>query len=487
MADGKALWGGAVNDGWWRGQAIPAAAVEGGGFALTRFVPGRTGPGLTEDLAALAARMVAQGTPFYQSIPGLWYDRRRDEHSIVSRTDGNVWAPFYEMPWARSGTGTAADGLSQFDLSRFNNWYYERFREFAQLCDRYGLVLYHNLYNTHNTLEIPPHWIDYPWRPANNINHTGLPEPPPIEPGNHLHLANEVYDVTNPVRRALHRAFILHELDELGEARNLFFCLGAQFAGPLSFQEFFQDTVAEWEKKTGRTVRLQLATSKDITDAILADPVRARQVAVIDMRYWQYKPDGSLWAPPGGKNLAFREMIAKDFGRSDDAPANTTPLEVYRQVREYHDRYPDKAIVAWHGGTGPIPTLMAGGAQVLMRNPSGGHGQGKTVDQTALDGFVREQLATTLMKMKPRDSVAADPDQNWCLADDPSATVLLYSLSGPSITLLQAMPRNRYNGLWFDPRTGNPRPMEAPLSLAAGAVIQKPTAEPWLLLLRANP
>ena len=85
--------------------------------------------------------MVAQGTPFYQSIPGLWYDRRRDEHSIVSRTDGNVWAPFYEMPWARSGTGTAADGLSQFDLSRFNNWYYERFREFGQLCDRYGLVL----------------------------------------------------------------------------------------------------------------------------------------------------------------------------------------------------------------------------------------------------------------------------------------------------------------------------------------------------------
>ncbi len=324
VAGGKVLWGGAVNDGWWRGQAIPAAAVDAGGIALTRFVPGRTGPGLTEDLPALAARMVAQGTPFYQSIPGLWYDRRRDEHSIASRTDGNVWAPFYEMPWARSGTGTAADGLSQFDLSRFNNWYYERFREFGQLCDRNGLVLYHNLYNTHNTLEIPPHWIDYPWRPANNINNTGLPEPPPIEPGNHLHVANEVYDVSNPVRRALHRAFILHELDQLGETRNLFFCLGAQFAGPLSFQEFFQDTVAEWEKKTGRTVRIQLATSKDITDAILADPVRARQVAVIDMRYWQYKPDGSLWAPPGRKNLAFREMIAKDFG------------QIGRRSREYH-------------------------------------------------------------------------------------------------------------------------------------------------------
>ena len=206
-----------------------------------------------------------------------------------------------------------------------------------------GLVLYHNIYNTHNVLEIPPHWVDYPWRPANNINDTGLPEPPPIEPGNHIHVANQVYDITNPVRRALHRALILHELDELGGARNLFFSLGAQFAGPLSFQEFFQDTVAEWETKTGRTVRLQLATSKDITDAILADPARARQVAVIDMRYWQYRPDGSLWAPPGGKNLAFREMIGIDFGRSGDTPPDTTPQQVYRQVREYHDRYPGQS------------------------------------------------------------------------------------------------------------------------------------------------
>jgi hypothetical protein len=446
VSGGKVLWGGAVNDGWWRGQANPATATDAGGSALTRFVPGRNGAGLTEDLPALAARMVAQGTPFYQSIPGLWYDRRRDEHSIVSRTDGNVWAPFYEMPWARSGTGTAADGLSQFDLSRFNPWYYERFREFGELCDRNGLVLYHNLYNTHNTLEIPPHWIDYPWRPANNINQTGLPEPPPIEPGNHIHVANEVYDVSNPVRRALHRAFILHELDELGGTRNLFFCLGAQFAGPLAFQEFFQDTVAEWEKRTGGRVRVELATSKDITDAILADPVRGRQVAVIDMRYWQYRPDGTLWAPAGGKNLAFREMIAKDFGRADDAPANTTPLQVYRQVREYHERYPDKAIVAWHGGAGPIPVLMAGGAQALMRNPSGGHGQGKTVDQNPLDGFVREHLAASLMNMQPRDGVAADAEQTWCLADERRTTLLLYSLSGGSIRLLQALPQRAYTG-----------------------------------------
>ena len=480
VVGGKTLWGGVVNEGWWRGHEVPATALELGGVSITRWVPGRTGPGLTEDLSALAARMVAEGTPFYQSIPGLWYDRRRDEHSTTMRPDANVWAPFYEMPWARSAEGTASDGLSKFDLARFNAWYYERTREFGELCDRNGLVFHHNMYNTHNVLEIPPHWFDYPWRPANNINNTGLPEPPPVEPGNHIHLANEVYDVSNPVRRELHRAFLLHELDSLGAVHNLFFSLGAQFSGPLAFQEFFQDTVAEWEKKTGRTVRVELATSKDITDAILANPARARQVAAIDMRYWQYKKDGTLWAPEGGKNLAFREMIGRDFGRSGDQPPDTTPYQVYRQVREYHDKYPNIAIVAWNGGAGPIPVLMAGGAEALMRNPSAGQGQGPTVDRTPLDGFVQQQLAGVLMKMSPRDGVTADPEQAWCLADERSESVLLYSVAGESIKLAKALPGAQYTGVWFDPRTGNTRPLEG----AVGMEIRKPSAEAWLLWLK---
>ena len=46
--------------------------------------------------------MAAQGTPFYQSIPGLWYDRRRDEHAAVSRTGGNVWGAVLRDAWDRN-------------------------------------------------------------------------------------------------------------------------------------------------------------------------------------------------------------------------------------------------------------------------------------------------------------------------------------------------------------------------------------------------
>lgn len=473
-----------LNGAWWKGQVSPAIARASSGVSVTRFVPGHVGPGLTEDLTKLAGRMVEDGMPFFNGGPGLWYERRRDAHIITAQPDANVWAPFYEMPWARSGKGKAWDGLSKFDLTRFNPWYFARTREFAEVCEQRGLVYYHNLYNTHNLLETAAHWVDFPWRPSNNVNDTGLPEPPPLEARNTVHVANQFYDANDPRRRALHRAFILHTLDVLGDRPNVVFTLGFQFAGPLAFQQFFLDTVAEWEKqKKGRRVRIALITSKEITDAILADPVRARQVSVIDARYWQYRPEGKLWAPEGGRNLAFREMITEEFKRSGDTPPDTTPAQVYRQVREYRDRFPDKAVVAWHSGAGSIPVLMAGGAQALMRNPAAGQSQGEQPDRTKLDPFVREHLSQVLMRMSPLDGLLEDAANNWCLSDARNDVVLVYSLAGSTFKLARSLPHGAYSGLWFDPRTGDTRPLDAPRSWSKGTTISKPSGEDWLLLL----
>jgi hypothetical protein len=125
--------------------------------------------------------------------------------------------------------------------------------------------------------------------------------------------------------------------------------------------------------------------------------------------------------------------------------------------------------------------MMAGGAEALMRNPSGGQGQAKTVDRTPLDAFVREHLARSLMNMQPRDGMAAETETTWCLADDRTETVLVYSLLGASVKFTQALPREGYTGLWFDPRTGKTQTAEA-----VGPVMAKPTAEAWLLLLQTK-
>ena len=85
----------------------------------------------------------------------------------------------------------------------------------------------------------------------------------------------------------------------------------AEFTGPLHFVQFWLDVIAEWETETGKKAKVALSTTKDVQDAILADPKRAAVVDIIDIRYWHYKTDG-IFAPEGGKNMAPRSAHAED-------------------------------------------------------------------------------------------------------------------------------------------------------------------------------
>ncbi len=486
VEDGHAIWGENQGEAWWKGSTSPAVAFQLTQSSVSRFMPGQTGPGLTEDLPELASRMKQHNAYFIQVNPGLWYDHRRDAHFIEHEPDGNVWAPSFELPWARSGQGVGYDGLSKFDVSRYNPWYFQRHREFATLAARQGFLVYFDLYNDHNVLEIGPHYADFPWRTANNINNTGMPEPPPYHPGGtKLDVGNEFFNVDNPVLRKLHHAYILHVLDELGDQPNVIFGAAYQFAGPLAFEQFFQDTIAEWEKTHHRKIRVALTTGKNTTDAILADPVRSRQIAVVDMRYWTYYSDGTLWAPPAGINQAFRAQIEAKFPGYQDTPPPTTPELVYKQVREYRDKFPNIALVPMESSGSPLPILMAGGAaQSSLRGYARGARRDGPSQDTVIDKFVHDYLASDLTKMNPVDNWVADPTHNWILADSAATTILIDTRTGPTLTLEKSLPHPTYRATWIDPNTGTTKdPTE--ISARPSTPITKPDDKEWLLLLQA--
>jgi hypothetical protein len=508
VVDGKVVWGESQNEAWWRGDTSYLTAAQSTGSSISRFMPGQDGPGMTEVLPEFVDRLKQRGTKFYISSPGLWYEHRRDAHNDYHEPDGDVWAPFYEMPWARSGTGVAWDGLSLFDVSRYNPWYFERHREFIKLAGQQGMIVYVNFYNNHDVNEIGPHWIDYAWRPANNINDTGLPEPPPLRPNNRNDVGTQFFSVDYPALRKLHHDYIFHTLDELGDLPNAIFTAAYQFAGPLAFEQFLQDTIAEWEKLHNRTIRIALVTGKNTVDAILADPVRSKQVSVIDMRYWEYQPDGTLFAPDAGQNRAFRELITDHFPGYTDTPPPTTPEMVYKQVREYRDPHPNIALLPMEEGAGPVPILMAGGASqsslrggIVMspRQPAnapaipGASPRDRTTSGLApprrgpsadeiLDTFVAEHLASDLMNMAPVDGLLDDGEHNWVLAGGSKEPVLIDARTGVSFRVAKPLGSGKYHALWFDPATGSSHDGGV-VSGAVGAVIAKPDPKEWLLLL----
>ncbi|MCS7033100.1 MAG: DUF6298 domain-containing protein [Phycisphaerae bacterium] len=335
--DGQPLAGSRMDTPWWQGGIRPHD-ITSARPAVTRFVPGRYGQGTTDHLPDVLAFMLQNNVAALDHHYGLWYDRRRDDHQRVRRMDGDVAPPFYEQPFARSGVGTAADGLSQYDLTKFNPWYFDRLKEFAGLCDEHGRVLLLQHYFQHNILEAGAHYTDFPWRTANNINETGFPEPPFFAGDKRVFLAEQFYDITHPVRRELHRAYIRKCLDTFSENTNVIHFTSEEFTGPLHFVQFWLDTIAQWQRETGHDPLVGLAATKDVQDAILADPERATVVDVIDIRYWYYQSDGALYAPPGGAHLAPRQWarLLK--------PRPPSREQAIRAVTEYRQRYPHKAV-----------------------------------------------------------------------------------------------------------------------------------------------
>ncbi len=341
---------------WWNGK-LRTNQLEKASPAVTRFVPGREGWGLTDRIDSVVTFMKKNNILVLDQNYGLWYDRRRDDHERIRRRDGDVWGPFYEQPFSRSGQGTAWEGLSKYDLNRPNAWYWARLKEFAVKGAQEGLLLFHENYFQHNILEAGAHWVDSPWRSTNNINNTEFPEPVPFAGDKRIFVAEYFYDVNHSVRRALHRQYIRQCLDNFADNPNVVQLISAEFTGPLPFVQFWLDVIAEWETETGKKAKVALSTTKDVQDAILADPKRSAVVDIIDIRYWHYNTDG-LYAPEGGKNLAPRQHARKmKVGK-------TTFEEAYKAVAEYRSKYPEKAVTFYAQNYPDLGwgVLMAGGS-----------------------------------------------------------------------------------------------------------------------------
>jgi hypothetical protein len=358
VCDGKLVIGGNIETTWWRGSIRPSDAASFGP-ALTRFAPGRIGEGFTDDINELADLLVRRGQSAFEHHYGLWYDIRRDDHERVRRMDGGVIPPFFEQPFARSGQGTAWDGLSKYDLTKFNPWYWSRLKNFADVAEERGLVLFNENYFQHNILEAGAHWVDCPWRTANNINATGFPEPPPFAGDKRIFMADQFYDETNPVRCALHRGFIRQNLDNFTNNANVIQFTSAEFTGPLHFTQFWLDTIGEWEREKGRHPLVALSATKDVQDAILIDAKRSAVVDVVDFKYW-WLSDKGLYDPKGGQNLSPRQhdRLWLAEGRKKPGPNDTNLAQM---AAEYRAKFPGKAVIN-DFGMGAWAYVCAGGS-----------------------------------------------------------------------------------------------------------------------------
>ena len=365
-------------------------------------------------------------TVFEQNY-ALWYERRRDDHERIRRESGDVWAPFYELPFARTGKDSAWDGLSKYDLTKYNPWYWSRLKQFANKADQKGLVLVNKNYFQHNIIEAGAHYVDFPWRPVNNINNTGFPEPVPFAGDKRVFMSEQFYDTTHPIRKKLHKAFIWQNLANFKDNNSVIQEIGEEFTGPLHFVQFWVDAVKAWETANKKRELIALATTKDVQDAILADSKRAATIDIIDIRYWNYQFDSSTYAPQGGQNLAPRQhaRLLK--------PKRSSFEQVYRAVYEYRTKYPGKAVMYSADGYDDF------GWAIFMAGGSLPH-----IPMIAEANFLKAASA-----MQP---VAATAKNTWMLSGKNG--MIIYANNGSTVPVNLSAFAGTVKLHWIDARSG---------------------------------
>lgn len=347
---------------WWNGRTrYPYMAKAD--YAITRFVPGMEQRGGTDRIDSVIVNIENQNVVAWNQNYGLWYDRRRDDHERIKRTNGDVWAPFFEQSIARSGEGRAWDGLSLYDLSKLNKWYFSRINQLATARPQMLIINQH--FFQHNILEAGAHWVDCPWRSANNIQSAGVNagkgtkflEPVPFTGDKRIFTADLFYDTTDAERAQLYRQYIWNVLDATADNPNIYHSVSEEYTGPQHFVEFWLDCIAAWNAKTGKHANVVLNCTKDVTDAVMANARYASVVDAVEIEQWAYT-QGKLYEPKGGINLAPRQhgrIIKSGHPTFDD---------IYRCVAEARQSYAGKPVLYYSKSFDRYPwaVVFAGGS-----------------------------------------------------------------------------------------------------------------------------
>jgi hypothetical protein len=167
-----------------------------------------------------------------------WVGTYREVPASFNITD-NTLAPLpgrYICPWARSDTPGYFDKGNKFDLTKWDDAYFERLRDFMSVARRCGVVVELNFFCPNYKEEL---WQASPMNAANNVNGIGDCE------------RTEPYTLKHPDLLRVQQAVVRKVVSELQDFDNLYYevCNEPYFGGvTMEWQHKIVDTIAGAEK-----------------------------------------------------------------------------------------------------------------------------------------------------------------------------------------------------------------------------------------------
>ena len=340
------------------------------------------------------------------------------------RIQNNTLAPAegqFICPWARSDQPGYPNGGNKFDLTRWDQAYFERLRDFVGQAGKRGVVVELVLFCPFYEEAM---WKLSPMNAANNVNGIGATG------------RNEVYTLKHPSLLAAQDAMVRRIVLELKDFENLYYeiCNEPYFGGvTLEWQAHIAETItsAEADLPAKHLIAQNIANKYQK----IADP--NPRVSIFNFHY--AKPPKTVT-----DNYGLSRAIADDetgFAGSEPKPYRLEGWDFILAGGAVYDNLDYSFSVGHEDGTGDVNAPGGGGA-VLHKQ------------LRILRDFIN---SFDFVRMTPDDSVIKGgvPEKATALAlAEKGRAYAIYINGGSQANLVLELPSGHYSVEWVNTKTG---------------------------------
>jgi hypothetical protein len=372
------------------------------------------------DYRKYLATLAKDGLNLTRTFPGAYV-----EPVGAFKIERNTLAPApgrQSCPWARSNTPGYINGGNRFDLTRWDDAFFQRLKDFVAQADERGIIVELNLFTP---MYEDAQWNYSPMKSSNNVNDIG-------KVGKH-----EVYTIDKePALLKVHQAMVRKIVTELNGFDNLYYeiCNEPYFGGVTrAWHDRITDVIVDTEKALPKKHLISWNVANDY--AKVKDPHPA--ISIFNFHY----------ARPAA--------VTDNYGLNKVLGLNETGFKGTGD--DYYRRQAWEFLLAGGGLYNNLDYSFCVGREdgtLPVKSPTPGGGSAKLRQQLRLLADFLHQF--DFIHMKPaKDLISGVPKTValQVLAEE-GKQYAVYLGSAKDVTLQLKLPKGTYEGEWRDAVSG---------------------------------
>lgn len=147
-----------------------------------------------------------------------------------------VWeAPNVYMPWARDGGGTAKDGAPKYNLTHWDNNFWNQLKDACAYAQSKNIYASIHIFDECGMEAGTDRWDKHPFQPSNNVNNVGLSSSSGV---------TSFYNLNNSTLKSLQEQFVAKLIQETSGYPNVIYEICNEYTGSWDWEVYWVNYIS---------------------------------------------------------------------------------------------------------------------------------------------------------------------------------------------------------------------------------------------------